>query len=138
LIDGVALEAWVKVARKLCAEAGRGEVGDLHIGQILSAAMRQPGEPWPPEPVCVVIEMVRSKALEQGFETGTYNRRGVTVRSPFDGGDQERVLAASYRRDAESLKFDWMRTAACLQRLSESYERDARRHDQDAEQKDWL
>lgn len=138
LIDGVALEAWVKVARKLCAESGRGEVGDTHIGQILSTAVRQSVEPWPPEPVREIIEMTRSRALDQGFEIGIYNRRGVTVRSPFDGGDQERALAESYRRDAESLKFDWMRTAACLSRLSESYERDARHQDQDAEQKDWL
>ena len=137
-INGAALEAWVKAARKLCAEVGRAEVGDIHIGQVLSAAIRQPGEPWPPEPVCEVIEMVRSKELEQGFENGVYNRRGVTVRSPFDGGDQERILAESYRRDAEALNFDWIRASGCLKRLSESYERDARRHDQDAEQKDWL
>lgn len=136
-INGAALESWVKVARKLCAEAGRREVGDIHIGQVLSAAKRQPGEPWPPEPVCELLEILRSKELEQGFENGTYNRRGVTVRSPFDGGDQERVLAESYRRDAEALNFDWLRAAGCLKRLSESYDRDARRHDQDAEQKDW-
>lgn len=34
-----------------------------------------------------IIDMVRSKALEQGFEIGVYNRRGVTVRMPHDGGE---------------------------------------------------
>lgn len=138
LIDGAALEAWVKRARKLCADAGRSEIGDQKIGEILSASIRQPDEPWPPEPVREVIEMTRSRALEQGLETGVYNRRGVTVRSPFDGGEQERGLAERYRRDAEALRFDWTQTAACLDRIAETYEHDARREDQGAEQRDWL
>jgi len=45
LIDAVTLEAWVKKARKLLAEVGRGEIGDQKIGEILSAAVRQPDEP---------------------------------------------------------------------------------------------
>jgi hypothetical protein len=60
----------------------------------------------------------------------------MTVRSPFDGGEQERALAARYRRDAEAFRFDWPRTAACLDRLADSYEDDAKRHDQRAEQND--
>jgi transcriptional regulator with XRE-family HTH domain len=138
LIDGAALETWVKRARKLCADAGRSEIGDLKIGEILSASVRQPDKPWPPEPVREVIEITRSRALERGLETGVYNRRGVTVRLPFDGGDQERGLAERYRRDAEALRFDWPRTAACLDRIAETYERDARSEDQGAEQRDWL
>ena len=138
LIDGDALETWVKRARKLCADAGRSEIGDLKIGEILSASVRQPDKPWPPEPVREVIEITRSCALERGLETGVYNRRGVTVRLPFDGGDQERGLAERYRRDAEALRFDWPRTAACLDRIAETYEHDARSEDQGAEQRDWL
>jgi hypothetical protein len=50
-IDGEALKAWVKQARKLCADAGRGEIGDERIGEILSASVREPDQPWPPEPL---------------------------------------------------------------------------------------
>ncbi len=138
VINGVALETWIKQARKLCSDAARGEVGDVRIGEILSASLRQPDEPWPPEPVREVIEMVRSKAVERGLEMGVYNRRGVTVRNPTDGGDQERELAQRYRRDAEALRFDWPRTAACLDRIAETYEADARRQDEHTEQRDWL
>ena len=75
---------------------------------------RQPraGSARPPEPVRKIIELIRSRALEQGFEIGVYNRRGVTVRMPQDGGSQERALAERYRRDAEALRFDWLHTAA--------------------------
>lgn len=138
VIDPTALEDWVKRARKLLAETGRSEVGDSKIGEILSAAKRAPDQPWPPEPVREVIEVTRSRNLERGFEIGVYNHRGVTVRTLRDGGEQERALAECYRRDAEALRFDWPRTAACLDRIATTYQVDANREDISAEQRDWL
>ena len=138
VIDPLALEDWMKRARKLLAEAGRGEIGDSKIGEILSAAIREPDQPWPPKPVRELIELARSRPLEQGFEVGVYNRRGVTVRMPQDGGGQERALAERYRHDAKALRFDWPRTAACLDRIATTYEVDASRQDLSAEQRDWL
>jgi hypothetical protein len=63
------------------------------------------------------------------------SRRGrvrdiVTVRNPADGGDQERELVGHYGRDAEALRFDWPPTTACLERIAETYECDARRQDE--------
>jgi len=60
------------------------------------------------------------------------------MRLPFDGGKQERDLAETYRKYAEAFRFDWVRTAACLDRIAESFERDAKRQDERAEQRDWL
>jgi hypothetical protein len=51
MIDSEALEDWVKRARRLLAEAGRGEIGGSKIGEILAAAKREPDQPWPPLPV---------------------------------------------------------------------------------------
>jgi len=69
---------------------------------------------------------------------GVYNRRGVTARNPTNGGDRELELAGCFRRDAGTTKFDWPRTAACLDRIAETYEADARRQDEDTEQREWL
>lgn len=138
VIDPAALANWVKHARKLLAEAGRGEIGDSQIGKILAAAKQDSNQSWPPEPVCDVIEVTRSRALEEGFEVGVYNQRGVTVRALHDGGEQERALAERYRRHAEALRFDWPRIAACLDRIATTYHADAEREDLDAEQRDWL
>jgi len=85
-----------------------------------------------------IIEMVRSRSLERGFEIGVYNRRGVTVRALHDGGEQERALAAGYRADAEALRFDWPHTAGCLDRIASTCEVDANREDLSADQRDWL
>jgi hypothetical protein len=138
ILDGAALEAWVNEARRLCAEAGRAEVGDSRIGRILSAAPRVSNEAWPPEPVRDIIELCRSRELEEGFQVGLYNRRGVTVRLPTDGGQQERELATRYRADALACAFTWPRTQSVLERIAEGYERDGMRQDQSAEQRDWM
>ena len=138
LIDPLKLENWVKRARKLLAESGRGEIGDSKIGEILSAAKREPDEAWPPVPIRDIIEVTRSRTLERGFEVGLYNRRGVTVRMPHDGGKQERALAERYGTDSTALRFDWPRTAACLDRIATTYRLDAGREDLSAEQRDWL
>ena len=137
MIDSAALEDWIKIARKLLAEAGRGAIGDRRIGEILSASARQPDEPWPPQAVRDVIETCRSRDLETGIEMGVYNRRGVTIRLPHDGGEQEHALVARYRADAEALRFDAPRTATILDRIAAFYEDDARREDESAEQREW-
>lgn len=137
LIDGKALSAWVSAVRADCAASGRAQIGDYKIGVILSAAQRISGEAWPPEPVRDVIEDVANEDLDQGFAIGLYNRRGVTTRMPTDGGDLERALAHRYRADAKACALLWPRTRAVLERIASSYEADAEREDQSAEQGDW-
>ena len=137
-IDPVALEAWVKHARKLLAAAGRSDIGDSKIGEILSAATREGDGPWPPRAVCEVMELARSRVLERGFEVGVYNRRGVTTRIPRDGGKQERELSKRYKQDADAIGLEWPRASACLHRIAETYNVDAMRKDLSAEQRDWL
>jgi len=80
-----------------------------------------------------VIETIGSRELENGFYVGRINARGITTRGPYDGGDQERALAATYRLWARQVKSQWSRTARVLQQLADSYEWDARRQDAEAE-----
>lgn len=136
-IDGAELEKWVKTARKLCAEADLADIGDSRIGQILSAPPVVADEIWPPEPICEVIELCRSRNLEDGLAVGVSNRRSVTVRLPTDGGKQERDLAERYRADALFCAQTWPRTGALLERIAESYDALAKWEDEHAEQRDW-
>jgi DNA-binding XRE family transcriptional regulator len=137
LIDGAALKKWVRGARAGGSMTDRADIGDYRIGVILSAARRQPGEAWPPEPVRDVIEEIANEEIEQGVSTGLYNRRGVTTRMPTDGGNLERREAARYRDDAKAVALLWPRTAALLGRIADQYDASAVREDQRAEQQDW-
>ncbi len=132
-LDQTALEDWVTRARELSREQGRLAIGDENIGTVLSAAPAGEDGSWPHEAVRVVIENITSNEIERGLELGVFNSRGVTSRGPFEGGDQERQLAARYNHDAESLADQYPRTASVLRRLAQTYTRMATREDIDAE-----
>lgn len=137
LIDGAALETWLRTVRAEAARYGRLAVTDIKIGRMLASAPRVEGEIWPPEAICEALEIVRSDDLDSGFELGVYNRRGVTVRMPGDGGVQERVLVKRYREDAKAVGVQWPRVRRILENIAEHYECDATRQDQSAERRDW-
>ena len=136
VVDYEALTAWVNEARRLCAERGRGGIGDDFIGQLLSRAPVGDDGIWPCEPVRELLEQVASQSMGNGFTVGTHNRRGVTSRGVFDGGGQERTLVEEYRRQADEIAARWPTTAGLLRRIAESYEREAQWHDRDAEEQD--
>ena len=58
--DGVisrrSLHDWCVEARRLCDERGLLDVGDLHLGQLLSNAPPEDDETWPCLAVCEVME----------------------------------------------------------------------------------
>ncbi len=136
-VDPADMAKWVTEARDLAKKAGRSAVADSKIGTIFSASPIDRDGAWPIVAVRQQIEAIRSESLDDGFCVGIRNRRGVTSRGPWDGGEQERAEAQRYRAWAKALQLEWPRTAAQLERIAESYEHDARREDQDAERNDW-
>lgn len=136
-IDGSVLEAWIKEARALAKAAGREDIADSRIGKMLSASPMGADGAWPAEPVREVIDLFRSKPMIEGFHVGKINRRGITSRSPRDGGDLERQEAARYRTWEKAIAYDHPHTAKALAALADAYDWEARRHDEDAERLDW-
>lgn len=136
-IDGEVLEAWIKDARSRAKAVGREEIADSRIGNMLSASPIGVDGKWPSEAVRNVIDLFRSKPMIDGFRIGKSNRRGVTSRMPGDGGKLERQEAAKYRQWAKAIAYDHPYTAKALDSLADSYEDEARRHDEDADRLDW-
>jgi hypothetical protein len=129
-IDAGALNEWVQKARELAITARRVDVIDQQIGAILSAARADTNGDWPPKPVRDILERLRSKELEVGFQVGTRNRRGVATRGPLDGGPQERDLKRNYEALAKRFRSAFPRTASVLRALASSYKVDALYMDQ--------
>jgi transcriptional regulator with XRE-family HTH domain len=136
-IDGAVLESWIKEARGLAKTAGREDIADSRIGNMLSASPMGTDGAWPAEPVRDMLDLFRSKPMIEGFEIGKSNRRGVTRRLPRDGGALERDEAAKYRAWAKAVIYEHPHTARALDHLAERYEWEAQRHDEDAERLDW-
>lgn len=132
-VDPEKLRAWVTRARAELARLKRRGIGDDQIGKVLAHSPRDANGGWPAAPVRDLIEELKNPELEAGFRVEVFNMRGPTSRALDSGGTQEREIAARHRADAERLRDRWPRTAAVLQALGDSYERDARREDEDAE-----
>ena len=136
-IDGKVLEEWIKEARALAKAVGRENIADAKIGQMLSASPDGADGNWPAEPVREALDLFRSKTMLEGFRVGKANRRGITSRSPREGGNLERSEAAKYRAWAKAIEFEHPHTAKALNELADSYESQARHEDEDAELRDW-
>ncbi len=132
-IDVTTLDDWVVRARLLLSEFGRADIGDEVIGESFAYCPVGEDGVWPAEPVRDMIERIGSQELENGFLIGRLNSRGVTSRGVYDGGQQERDLAAQYRDWATITAGSWARTTRILRSIADGYERDARRQDAEAE-----
>lgn len=115
---------FVRDSRKLAEERDRLEVCDITLGEILAHAPTGADGTWPFEPARVVLEQTGSSEMLDGFRTGCFNKRGVHSRGAYEGGDQERALAAHYRKQALALEPTHSRLSAALMSLARSYDRD--------------
>jgi hypothetical protein len=134
IVDVRRLDAWVDQARPLLAARGRLTSGDREIGIALAHSMPDPDGTTPPRAVRDLLERVGSDDIDHGLSRGIYNRRGPTSRGIFDGGDQERALAATFREHAAGAAA-WPRTRRILRGLADEYEREARYNDEEAERR---
>ncbi len=135
--DGVVhtarLREWLDQAQRGLARTGRIRVGHQMIGQVLSASPNDPDGTWPCTAVRGVIEHLASEDLEQGFEVGVYNNRGVVTRDPLAGGVVERTLAEQYEGFAVAVRMANPRTARMLRKIAKCYRRDASLQDVQSE-----
>lgn len=131
-IDGNLAIQFVDETRRLAAERDRLEVCDITLGQILAHAPSGTDGFWPGDSARTLLERAPSEDMLQGFYTGSLNKRGVHSRAAYEGGDQERELAAHYRHHASALEETHPQVGKALHELARSYDRHGAIEDLDA------
>lgn len=131
-IDRDTFIQFIDTAREHCRQADRLRRGEYVLGEILAHAPSDEDGTWPFAPAREVLDRPDLEQIRRGFHIGTINKRGVTTRSPWDGGDQERDLARYFRGNAEKVQHDQPQVAELLESLARSYEHDAVREDDEA------
>ncbi|MDR2544300.1 MAG: hypothetical protein LBD03_01945 [Methanobrevibacter sp.] len=126
------LKFWVDDARKLCEESDRIEHCDDQIGELLSHTEPE-NDMWPPEPVCKIIESIKSEKASMGFRIGTINKRGVFTKSFNEGGKQEWELADKFKGYAKKINTQFPKMASLLDDIAKHYENLAKEEDERAE-----
>jgi hypothetical protein len=128
-IDADTCRQFVDDTLALCEVKGRLKMAQYTIGKILAHAPEGDDGVWPGSPARDILNRPDVDEMRIGFEVGTRNGRGVSVRSPTAGGIQERALAARFRRYADALSVTHPFLSASLEEIARSYDADARRED---------
>lgn len=131
-IDDRFLRDWITTVRKMAEESGRLKAADVQIGSVL-AQYPENEEPWPPMEICKIIEEINTDTLKSSFSSAVFNKRGSSTRGTFDGGNIERGHAEYFRKQANTIKYEFPETAKILNNLALGYEADAKRMDERAE-----
>ena len=133
-IDPSELREWVQSVRKLAQEADRPTLAEHHVGQILYHLPRDESDGhWPTSGVREVVDELLSEEARRGFNNETVNARGVTHRGMYEGGNQERALAAKWADSATAMATEWPSISELCREVSESWTRYAEGEDERAE-----
>ncbi|TDP89637.1 TIR domain-containing protein [Labedaea rhizosphaerae] len=132
-VDKTYLLDWVHKARRRLKDIEMENTGDREIGALISAGPDGVDGAWPSEAVREVLELEDADRLHEGFRLGLANNRNFTSRGVFDGGEQERELAAPYDAWADTVEPEWPQTAQVLRDHAESLRGQARHWDREAE-----
>ena len=130
-VDDAALTAWVDGMIEEGRKARRSTVVPMYVGRVIAHAPEEDGG-WPPDPVARMIERLASDDVERSIMIERFNMRGVSIKAMFDGGNDERDLAALNRRWAKA-RVAFPRTKAMLNCIAGRWEEDAKRADDEAE-----
>ena len=133
-VDEAVLRWWIDEARRIGAETDRTEITESFVGRILAHAPADQDGGWPHRAVRDEIERLSSQDVERAIQIERFNMRGVHGRAVFEGGDQERDLAAQNYRNAD-LAAAWPRTAALMRAIARNWDEDAKRADLEAAQR---
>lgn len=119
--------------KKRAGEGGYTTGTQIVLGELAAHAPETANGDWPPSCICELLEAPENDTLRGTFQTGVYNKRGITSRSPYDGGDQEREIVKKYDNYAERCQMEYPIAAETLSNIADSYRRDGTHHDRDAE-----
>jgi len=124
------LSDWATAAIELTTSQRRSAVGLVRVSEVLARAAAASDGAWPAKPVRELLEGGQFPDLSRHLVIAQRNRRGMSSRRALDGGDQERQLASTYRKWANTVRSAWPRTSAMLADLASQYEREAHAHDE--------
>jgi len=134
-IDIKRLRGWITVVRQRAAENDRVDVADEYIGRTLAHGSDDPTDAaWPHRAIRDLIEEFAVDHIDTGIITERYNMRGVHSKSPDEGGDQERVLAAQYQGWADAAHA-WPRTNVMLEKIARQWRREGEDEDRRARER---
>lgn len=123
------LRQWLDEARRQLDESDRRDIGDEHIGRVLSAAEPDPSDGIaPPCAVRQLLEEGQGTPFEEGLGSGLcYGVSGARGGLVAELTEAAKLAEQQVRRDAAEIADRWPATARLLRRVADAHAHEARR-----------
>jgi hypothetical protein len=135
VVDYGYFRSWTEEVRSRAAGCDRSGMCDHSLGELIARASMAPDGNWPTPEVATFMEEIGTESLFEGFESAVLNGRGVVNQSLWEGGVQERALAARYRELGEQARPSSSQLAEAFLRIAGHYDAYARHEDEEAERR---
>jgi hypothetical protein len=136
VIDKDYLCDWIQKSRELARKCARINICDTQIGQLFARCSCQTLQGQIPKAELMqILEDINSEEMLEGFRIGLFNIRGVTIRNPLDGGQQEQDIASIYSELAQKTRNNYPHVSDVFARLEISYINYALKENERAQQR---
>ena len=124
-VDEEFLLDWLSEVKRKAGETGHLGVAMITLGGAFSHAPKDPSGLWLHRAVASVLEESDAGDIRDGFCNALFNSRGV---HSYSAGREERKISMGYLSKAEAVESaGFIRLAAAIRELADSYERIANR-----------
>lgn len=129
-VDGQKLRAYMERLRELMKENHYETVMPLVFGKILGDMPED--EDYPSDVMCQLVEELNDDHVDEEIGCALFNRRGMSTRSPYEGGTVERHHIKTLERYKQRAALRSPRMVKILSDTIASFEDMARREDEQA------
>lgn len=117
---------WYKKVIKLCNESGHLRVAQLHIGETLYHAPKDPDGFWIDKRIAALLDIKENDALRNGYHCAAYNSRGARV-VDFSGKREHAAAEEQIKKAEELERNNFQIFAEVFRDLAKLYEEESKR-----------
>ncbi len=129
-VDENALSGYFDELKRLAKQYHQTNILPLIIGRILGNFRET--ENYPSEMFCRFVEHFNDDRIDSEIRCALFNRRGMTTRSPFEGGTIERYHIQTFTKYRDKARYHSPRLTHIFENLIKEYQQMAEREDNEA------
>ena len=129
-VDENALSGYFDELKRLAKQYHQTNILPLIIGRILGNFRET--EDYPSEMFCRFVEHFNDDRIDSEIRCALFNRRGMTTRSPFEGGTIERYHIQTFTKYRDKARYHSPRLTHIFENLIKEYQQMAEREDNEA------
>ena len=129
-LDEIVLKNWLQEVLQKAKDAGHYRNACSQLGQLFS---HFPERTEDAEKLFELIEPIEEKSFFSSYNVGLFNKRGLTSRGPYEGGEIEYDNAKMFKELYDKYHKRFPKVAKVFKDLSEQYLRMAKQRDDEAD-----